>query len=528
MKKLTAFALSCFMFLALTACGGNNGGNSGGNKTAKDGGTYIIAQQGEPASMNPDTVSDDYLYPIAQNMFNRLVKLNNNYEVLPDLATSWESSDDALTHTFHLNEKAKWWDGEAVTSEDVKYTFDTIVEKNYANKSVFANVKEIEAKDDLTLIFHMSAPDASFLSNVAWYGTFIMPQHVLDGQDWQKSDFNQNPVGSGPFKLSKWNKGTDLRLVKNAEYWGDVAHLDEIVYTVIPDANTAYQAWLNNEVDEIPSALIPTSEIASMQENGDYNWVNQEWPSPYYMTFNLNEGPFKDVKVRKAIAMGVNRNEVSEKAFSGYKPANDYFITKIFTSSLNDNAKQPSYDPEGAMKLLEEAGYKKNKDGYYFETKLTIFEGFEDAANVLVADLEKIGVKCTLSVVDYNVWQENAWKNQEFELTMVAGFQGPDVLGAGRRWTTDGVINVNFYSNEKVDTLYKEALAAATQEEVDAKMKDIQAILAEDLPLILLVNYTDVCAYKSNVQGHPMYTDEQGGSRAKAGFNEMTYVWLDN
>ena len=84
MKKLTAFALSCFMFLALTACGGNNGGNSGGNKTAKDGGTYIIAQQGEPASMNPDTVSDDYLYPIAQNMFNRLVKLNNNYEVLPD------------------------------------------------------------------------------------------------------------------------------------------------------------------------------------------------------------------------------------------------------------------------------------------------------------------------------------------------------------------------------------------------------------------------------------------------------------
>ena len=134
------------------------------------------------------------------------------------------------------------------------------------------------------------------------------------------------------FRFDFFYIGKYAFMVKNAEYWGDVAHLDEIVYTVIPDANTAYQAWLNNEVDEIPSALIPTSEIASMQENGDYNWVNQEWPSPYYMTFNLNEGPFKDVKVRKAIAMGVDRNEVSEKAFSGYKPANDYFITKIFTS----------------------------------------------------------------------------------------------------------------------------------------------------------------------------------------------------
>lgn len=523
MKKLLALGLSLLMCVSLVGCGGN-----GGNGEVSDGGTYIIAQQGEPASLNPDTNSDDYLYAIAQNMFNRLVKLNNNYEVLPDLATDWEISDDALTYTFNLNKKAEWWDGEPVTADDVKYTFDTIVSKSYANASVFANVESIEAKDEHTVVFHMATADATFLSNVAWYGTFILPQHELEGTDWTTSDFNENPLGSGPFKFSKWNKGTDVRLVKNEKYWGDVPHLDELVYTVIPDTNTAYQAWLNDEVDEIASANIPTSEIESLKETGNYVWVEQEWPSPYYVTFNLNDGPFKDVKVRKAAAMGIDRDEVSKKAFNGYKPANNYYISQIYKSSLNEEAKQPDYDPKGAMKLIEEAGYKKNSDGYYFETTLTIFEGFEDAATVVTANLEKIGIKCSLNVIDYNVWEETVWKNQKFDFTMVAGFQGPDVLGAGRRWTTNGVVNVNNYSNAEVDKLYNQALAASSQEEIDDCMKKIQAILAEDITLVTMVNYTDVAAFKNYVHGHPMYTNDQGGSRDKAGFSEMTYVWVDN
>lgn len=529
MKKLFALGLSFLMCLSLTACGGGDSAGGSDAEEAVSGGTYIIAQQGEPKNMNPDTVSDDYLYAPAQNMFNRVVKLNNNYQVLPDLATEWEISDDALTYTFHLNENAKWWDGEAVTADDVKYTFDTIVAENYANASVFANVDEIVAQDEHTVVFKMAQADATFLANLAWYGTFVLPKHVLDGQDWLTSDFNTNPVGSGPFKFAAWNKGTDLRLEKNADYWGDVPYLDELVYTVIPDGNTQYQAWQNDEVDEIASAMIPTSEIEALQAEEDkYIWVTQEWPSPYYITFNMKEGPFADVAVRKAVAMGISREEVSEKAFNGYKPANDYYISKIFTDALNEDAKEPDYDPDGAMKVLEDAGYKKDSDGYYLNITLTIFEGFEDAANVVVAELDKIGIKCELSVIDYNVWEENCWKNQQYEMTMVAGFQGPDVLGAVRRWTKDGTVNVNGYYDDEIEDLVTKALAASSQDEINDYMKQIQAILAEDIPVLMLVNYTDVAAFKSYVHGHPMYTDEQGGSRGKAGFSEMTYTWIDS
>lgn len=526
MKKFLALGLALATVLSLTACGNKAGGNS----EAQKGGNYIVGDIGEAASLNPDTVSDDYNYQIVQNIFSRVVKLNNNYEVLPDLAKTWEISDDALTYTFHLNENAKWHDGEAVTADDVKYTFDTIVSEKYANANVFANVSEIIAQDEHTVVFKMKQADGSFLANLAWYGTFVMPKHLYEGTDWLTNEYNEKPIGSGPFKFKEWKKGTSITIERNDDYWGgQVPYLDTVTYTVIPDANTMYQSWLNGEIDEIPATCIPVSEIASLQEDKDtYNWVTQDWPSPYYITFNMNDGPFANADVRLAVAKGVNRDEVSTKAFNGYKPANNYYIPSIYTSSLNEEAKQPDYDPDGAMQLLEKAGYTKGSNGYYFETELTIFSGFEDAATVVIAELDKIGIKLTLNVIDYNVWEDQCWKQQKFTMTMVGGFQGPDVLGTGRRWTKEGVVNVNGYSDPEIEKLYSQAVQAATQEEVDECMKKIQVILARDNPIVTMVLYADVAPYKSYIHGHPMLTDDQGGSRKNAGFSELTYVWLDN
>ena len=228
-----------------------------------------------------------------------------------------------------------------------------------------------------------------------------------------------------------------------------------------------------------------------------------------------------------AVAKGINREEVSTKAFNGYKPANDYYIPGIYTDALNEDAKQPDYDPDGAVELLEKAGYTKNANGYYFEAKITVFTGFEDAATVVIAELDKIGIKLTLDVIDYNIWEDVVWAQQQFDITMVAGFQGPDVLGTTRRWTKDGAVNVNGYSDPEIEELASKALKSSSQDEINDLVKQIQVILARDNTILTMVNFADVAAYKANVHGHPMFTDEQGGSRAKASFSEMTYVWLD-
>ena len=173
----------------------------------------------------------------------------------------------------------------------------------------------------------MAEPDGSFISNLSWYGTFILPKHVLEGTDWMTNDdFSNNPVTCGPFKFDAWNKGTDVQIVRDDNYWGEhTAYLDRVIYTVISDGSTMYQAWLNGEIDEIGAFYIPTTDLDGIVADTDkYYTVNQVWPSPWYIAFNIKEGPFADPLVREAIAYGVDREDVSIKATGGYKPANNH------------------------------------------------------------------------------------------------------------------------------------------------------------------------------------------------------------
>lgn len=520
MKKLLVVLLA--VLFVLTGCGG-------GKEEAAEEQVYIVPQDGEPATLNPDAISDDFNYTIVQNIFPRLYKLNNAFNAIPDLATSYDVSDDALTYTFHLRDNAVWTDGEKVTANDAVYTFNEIIDKQYANANVFAFVESIEAPDDYTVVFHMTEPDGSFIANVSWYGTFILPKHVLEGTDWMTNDeFSNNPVSCGPFKLDAWNKGTDVQIVRDDNYWGDRPILDRVIFTVISDPDTMYQAWLNGEVDEMIASYIPSTDLAGiMADTDNYYTVVQTWPSPWYVAFNLNEGPFANPLVREALLYGIDRQDVSTKATGGYMPKNDHFIPDNFVDAINDEAAEPEYDLAKAQELLEQAGYTKDADGYYFETTFTIMSGFDDFCDVIADNMEKMGIKVIKDTQDYNIWYENCFDNTNFEITALGGFQGPDVLGTTRRWTTDGVVNIPRYSREEVDALAKQAVQAATDEERNDCIKKIQEYLREDVSFILVVNYEDHNPFKNYIKGNNYVSVADGGSMEKAGFSEYTYYWLD-
>lgn len=540
MKKALKTLLAGFTAVSLAACGSSDSESAASSAGAastspvsavevKEGGTYIVAQSGEPATLNPDAVSDDYNYAIAQNIYSRLYKLNNYYEAIPDLATSYDVSDDSFTWTFHLREDAVWTDGEPVTSADVSYSYNTIIENAYAHASVFSSVASIETPDDYTVVFNMSTPDASFLGNLAWYGTFILPKHVLEGQDWLSCEYNDAPtVTSGPFKFDQWNKGTDVQLVRNDDYYGDKPHLDRVIYTSIPDQNTGYQAWLNDEIDEYDN--YPDSELDSLQTQTDlYRFVEQSWPSPQYMVFNLEEGPFANKLVRQAVSYAIDRNEVSTTATKGRMPAAQYYIPILYSDALNDDAKLPDYNPDKAEELLQEAGLTKDSDGYYINATFKIMSGgFDDVAQVIVADLEKVGIHLELDVLDYNIWVEQVMDNYDFEISLLGGFQGPDVLGCGRRWTTDGAVNISRYSNQDVDALFADARSSSSTDQINEDMKEIQTYLADDVPNCPVLDYVQLIPVKQYIIGSPDVPVADGGSKAKAGFSELTYVWLNN
>jgi len=281
-------------------------------------------------------------------------------------------------------------------------------------------------------------------------------------------------------------------------------------------------------VDEMPATYIPATEKQGIiDDTENYYTVVQTWPSPWYIAFNLESGPFADVKVREALLYGIDRDDVSVKATGGFMPSTDYFIPDIYTDALNEDTKMPEYDVEKAQALLEEAGYTKNEDGYYFETTFTVMSGFDDFCTVIADNMEKMGIKVTLDVLDYNIWSEQVLDDYNFEITALGGFQGPDVLGTTRRWTTDGAINASRYSNEEVDALAAQAVSAVDDAERNECMKEIQVHLREDIPHILVVMYEDQNPFKNYIHGNPYVSEAEGGSLEKAGFNELTWTWVD-
>ena len=210
-------------------------------------------------SFNPDTLPDDNANPIVQNIFNRLVKLDASKQIVPDLATDWDVSEDGLAITFKLREDAHWHDGEPVTSEDVKYTFDQIkANEAYYMSSRLQIVESIETPDEYTVVFNMTAPDVSFIADLGWYATFILPEHVFNnGQAWEDNPAAMDPIGSGPFKLSEFKQGESVTIVANPDYHEGAPKLDKVIFSIIPDDATAVQALTNGDIDvleNVPAA----------------------------------------------------------------------------------------------------------------------------------------------------------------------------------------------------------------------------------------------------------------------------------
>ena len=234
--------------------------------TKGGGGTLIASASGDPLTFNPDFQVDDNAFVPACNIYNMLVTLNTDYAVIPELAKSWDVAADGSTITFHLVEGAKWHDGQPLTSDDVKYTFDTIKANASAPAAAFlANVASFEAPDPATVVFKMTAPSPSLLPFLGWYGTDILPKHIYDGSDWSKNPANQKPIGSGPFKFSKYDPGASIELVANTDYWGEGPYLDRLVFSIQPDANTALQSLTDGEVDILLDSP-PRSQITTLQQ----------------------------------------------------------------------------------------------------------------------------------------------------------------------------------------------------------------------------------------------------------------------
>lgn len=528
MKKVKRIAAALMAALltagCLAGCDGSQESESSKGGESKQGGTLVVGIPQDPQSFNPDAKSDDVLFDIGQNIFSRLIKLNNKQELVPDLAEEWEISEDGKEITFHLRKDVKWHDGEPCTSKDVKWTFDQIINENGQIKSNLSSVESIEAPDDHTVVFKLSVNDANLLSYLGWNGCMIMPAHLYEGTDWLDNPANKKPVGTGPFKFSEYESGVSVTLKRNDEYFGQVPYLDKIVYSIIPDENTALQAFYNEELD-ILGVNPPLSELKTLEGNPNLVVGMQQWPARYQVAFNVKDGVFADPKLREAVACGVDKDAVVEKALKGVGKRCDEAMVSLYKWALNTQDKYPDRDVDKARKLIEEAGYKADKNGMYFSVELDAWNEipYSDIGTVVKDNLKEIGIDVKLNITEMAAWNEKVWINHDYDIAILGGFQGPDAGGLSLRFASDGSMNIYEYSNEAMDKVLADGRVKVEEDERRACYVEAQKLLVQDLPMVPLSEMMIATPYYSYVKGHPL--DEN--TIDKAGYKEYTYVSLD-
>ena len=543
MKKFLALILALVMLLSMAACGGDadtdataapdgtgtgettQGDASGdtsdiyGGVEIQKGGTFVIGASGDPQSFNPDYLSDDYLWPIAQNMFNRLVKLTTYDTVIPDLAESWEFSEDGMTLTFHLREGVKWHDGVDFTSADVKWTYDTIIAESWNKSTSLESVESIECPDDNTVVFNLKVPDVTIISKLGWYGLFILPQHLYEGQDPATCEAaTTKPVGTGPFKFESYETGVGVTLVKNEEFWGDEPNPDELIFAIYSDQDSMYQAFLNGEID-VMGTSIPVANVGDLDGDENYRVFTKLFQNRTYITFNFSDPDFSKVEVRKAIELAIDRQGIFDRVGGGGAAA-EYYVSPLQTDYVDENIRIPDRNVEEARALLESAGYTQDEDGFYLHTQLDGFEdgNFANIAQIVKANLAEAGIDVTINMMEYSAWSDKVKTNHNFTITMLAGYQGPDISGLAGRIQSNGSSNMGGYSNERVDELFALSNVETDVTQRAAYYSEIQQIMADEVPMVMLLENGGEYVFPSNVVGTPYDLPELAASE------EYTYL----
>ena len=528
-KKILCLLLTGAMLTtALWGCGENTDPEKpSGKKISKesqDGGTLIIRAFGDPMSFNPDKLPDDNGYEAFQNMYSRLTKLDAAKKVVPDLAESWDIKDKGATITYHLRKNAKWHDGEAVTADDVKYTFDFIKEHDtYYLSSLLQQVKEIIVDDPHTVTFKLEKPNVAFVPHLSWYACFVVPKHVYEKyDDWDDCpEIKTNPIGSGGFKFAEFVQGEKVVLERFDDYYEGKPHLDKLIFQMIPDDATAVNAFKNGEIDVVEN--VPPANNEELLKDENIRMMLNEFPSPMRIVFNVNNKKVSDPAVRRAIAMCVDREEIVEKIYQGNRKPEYSMYPAIIEQYANTVDTAPKFDIKGARKVLEDAGYKPDKEGYYIkDLEIEVFEGggAPDIAKLLQGHMKEAGMKMELNVSEFNAWAEKVDTRGKFCIELQGGFMGPDVSALYNRYGTGQSSNFAGYSNKKFDELMNKGIQEVNEEKRAEIYKEAQKILAEDLPFFPIVGFSSYDA--NNVQFKDLPIDGEG----KWGWQEYSHTYL--
>lgn len=477
------------------------------------GGTAVVAVPSDPGHLNPAITTSAPVQQIAASIFNGLVSLDETGTPRPDLAQSWTVAPDGMRVTFTLVPDARWHDGQPVTAEDVKFSFENLLFRFHARTraGLAPAVEGIDAPDARTVVFRLRRPHAPLLRQVDVLEAPILPRHVYGEGDANQHPANLRPVGSGPFRFESYRKDDTVVLVRNEGYFkAGLPHLDRLVFRVIPDANTQVQALLAGEVDYLPR--IPAANVRRVQ-NRAVTLVDTRGGaggSNCIMTigFNLERPLLADLRVRRAVAAALDREQMLDLILFGRgRVAEAPISSGMPWAHLPGALAAHPFDPALANRLLDEAGHPRGANGERFSIDMYMYATFTRYAELMRQQLAQVGIGLRVRFVDAAGLGDAVFARRDFDTTLISYCNGLDpAIGVRRMYDSTNIGRVPFsnaaaYRNAEVDRLFTAAGATTDEAERGAHYRAAQRILAAELPYWWLVEANLTTAWRDNFAG---------------------------
>ena len=457
----------------------------------------------------PNHMVDDPGFGIHQNMYHRLIQLDMSHSVIPQLSHTWTVSEDGLTITFYLRDDVYWHDGVQVTSADVQYTFLTIRDNlSYVRSPELQVIDDITTPDDFTAVFHLTHPDVGLIGTLAWYGVFVLPQHVLDvGVPWGENPLNTEGgmIGSGPFMYDWQQIGVGTSIIANPNYADGRPRIDRIFYQIIPDMATAVEALIAGDIDHLAGVAPADRErLLAMPGIDIHEWV---FPSPHRVHMRIDREPFDDVNVRRALAMTLPRQDMSERIFLGLNPPEYTMYPSVVEWVACFDSLAPTQDIQGARDLLAASGYVEDADGFFIrDVEFMVFSTglWPDQGRMIEAAAREGGIELVLNIVDSAAWSDQVGVARDYQIAMQGGYMGPDPTAMNAIVGTGGSRNHMGFSCEQVDYYLMRAGSVGDLEERAYWYRKVWARLAEELVHIPTVQSISFEATTSRLRNRPI------------------------
>lgn len=478
------FAAVLAVIGALTGCSTGQGVDLGAGTS----GNLIAAIAGEPDQLDPHKTTAYFSFQVLENVFDTLVEPDENLQMQPALAESWEVSPDGLTWTFHLRDGVVFHDGTPLTADDVVFSYRRIIDEELANVDKFDAVTAVEAPDPSTVVIRTDRPVPNMLTNLGGFKGMA----IVSRSNVESGQIATHPIGTGPFSFQDQRGGDSITLAANPYYWDGPPGITGVTFRFISEPSTALSALQAGEIDWTDS--IPTQRVAQLKDDDSLTLAVTPSNDYWYLALNEAREPWNDVRVRRAIAYAIDRDAIVQATSYGTAVANQLAIPEgnPWYTGYGRYRQDGDHGLDSARELLREADVQPTNLDMLVTTD---YPETVTAAQIIADNLAHLGITVNIHTVDFATWLDEQ-NSGNFDMLMMGwlGNIDPDDFYYAQHHT-DGTSNAQKFSNAEVDRLLDAGRVETDRSARFDEYAQAATLIADEVSYIYLYNPSVIQAW---------------------------------